>query len=82
MSSTQHSRPHDAWYPPRMARRRILGTLLLFAGVGIFGLTVRTIAWMAYGGARDFLQLGLLLLGVATALRGLWLLCTRPRALP
>jgi hypothetical protein len=60
-----------------MSRRQILGAVLLLAGVAIFGLTVRSIAWMAYGGARDFLQLGMLLLGVATALRGTWLLCSR-----
>ncbi len=65
-----------------MYRRQILGAVLLLAGVGIFGLTVRSIAWMAYGGARDFLQLGMLLLGVATAIRGTWLLCSRPRAVP
>ncbi len=64
-------------YPAVMSRRQLLGALLLLAGMSVFGLTCRSIAWMSYGGARDFVQFGLLVLGLAAAIRGTWMLCSR-----
>lgn len=57
-----------------MTRRRIAGGLLLVAGIGGFVLVVRGIAWMVDGGLTDYLQLLGLVLGVAAAMVGTWLL--------
>ena len=58
-----------------MPRRRILGALVLLAGVCVFVLPRRSIAWMAYGGVRAFVQPGLLVPGVVAGGGGVWMLC-------
>ena len=63
-----------ACYPAIMSRRQVVGALLLLAGIGIFVLTFRSIAWMSYGGARDDVQFGMLVLGLVVAIRGIWML--------
>ena len=57
-----------------MSLRIVLGVLLLIAGVCCFVLTWRSIAWMVDGGLRDYLQLAALLVGILTAMVGLWLM--------
>lgn len=57
-----------------MTRRRIAGGLLVVAGIGGFVLVLRGIAWMVDGGLTDYLQLLGLVLGVAAAMVGTWLL--------
>jgi len=54
--------------------RRIVGGLLLVAGVAGFVVVLRGIAWMVDGGLTDYLQLLGLVLGVAAAMAGAWLL--------
>jgi hypothetical protein len=57
-----------------MSRRRILGSLLLVAGGCAFVLIARSISWMVYGGVRDYLQLAGLMVSIAVAVRGGWML--------
>ncbi|HEY0133189.1 MAG TPA: hypothetical protein VGB85_03890 [Nannocystis sp.] len=53
-----------------MNRRRILGGVLVVAGVGAFVLIWRTIAWMVYGGVRDYVQVAGLLISAGVAIGG------------
>lgn len=46
----------------------------MVAGIGGSVLVLRGIAWMVYGGLTDYLQLLGLVLGVAAAMVGTWLL--------
>jgi hypothetical protein len=66
-------------------RWRLLGALLVIAGVGGFVAVWSRIAWMVYGGPTDYLQLLALVLALALALAGARLLIvsrTRKRAPP